>query len=126
MKYSVLLGRFFYSLIFVLASFGHFTRNSIDHAASQGVWLPEILVPLSGVMCLVGGLSVMLGYKAKLGAWILFLFLVPVTVVMHQFWAFQDPIMAMIEKIMFMKNLSLIGAALLISHFGSGPLSLKH
>lgn len=126
MKYSVLLGRFFYSLIFVLASFGHFTRNSIDHAASQGVWLPEILVPLSGVMCLVGGLSVMLGYKAKLGAWILFLFLVPVTVVMHQFWAFQDPIMAMIEKIMFMKNLSLIGAALLISYFGSGPLSLKH
>jgi putative oxidoreductase len=126
MKYIVVLGRFLYSLIFVLAAFGHFTRNSIDHAAAQGVWLPEILVPLSGVMCLVGGLSVMLGYKAKLGAWILFLFLVPVTLVMHQFWAFQDPITAMIERIMFMKNLSLIGGALLIAYFGSGPLSLKH
>lgn len=126
MKYIVVLGRFLYSLIFVLAAFGHFTRNSIDHAAAQGVWLPEILVPLSGVMCLVGGLSVMLGYKAKLGAWILFLFLVPVTLVMHQFWGFQDPITAMIERIMFMKNLSLIGGALLIAYFGSGPLSLKH
>lgn len=126
MKYIVVLGRFLYSLIFVLAAFGHFTRNSIDHAAAQGVWLPEILVPLSGVMCLVGGLSVMLGYKAKLGAWMLFLFLVPVTLVMHQFWAFQDPITAMIERIMFMKNLSLIGGALLIAYFGSGPLSLKH
>jgi putative oxidoreductase len=45
---------------------------------------------------------------------------------MHQFWAFQDPITAMIERIMFMKNLSLIGGALLIAYFGSGPLSLKH
>lgn len=126
MKYVVLVGRFFYSLIFILASFGHFSKGTIQYAASHGVPLAEILVPLSGIMAFLGGVSILLGYKAKLGAWVLVLFLIPVTFMMHQFWIFQDPIAATNEKIMFMKNLSLLGTAFLLTYFGSGPLSLKH
>ena len=49
MKYLVLLGRVFYSFIFVVASFGHFTKQTIGYAAVQGVPLASIAVPISGV-----------------------------------------------------------------------------
>src|SRR5712692_5022633 len=124
MKYLVLLGRILFSTIFVVASLGHFSKVEIGYAAAQGVPLASIAVPLSGVMALLGGLSVILGYKAKWGAWLLVLFLIPVTLTMHNFWAVKDPMMAQMQQAMFMKNLSMLGGALLISYFGAGPLSL--
>jgi putative oxidoreductase len=125
MKAIVLIGRIFYSLIFVMSGIGHFKHQAISYGASKGVFMPEILVPLAGILAIVSGLSVMLGYKAKWGAWGLVLFLVPVTLVMHNFWALSDPMDQMVQKIMFMKNISMLGAALLISYFGSGPISIE-
>ena len=124
MKYAVLIGRIFYSLIFVMASMGHFSQQTIAYAAAQGVPLASIAVPLSGVLAVVGGLSVALGYKARYGAWLLVLFLVPVTVMMHNFWAVGDPMMAKMQQAMFMKNIAILGSSFLIAYFGSGPLSL--
>ncbi|MGL5626581.1 MAG: DoxX family protein [Candidatus Rhabdochlamydia sp.] len=121
----MLLGRALYSAIFILASFGHFNTKTIHLAASQGVLFANILVPFSGVLALVGGLSILLGYKARYGAWLLVLFLVPVTYMMHKFWVISDPTMHGLQQVMFMKNMSLLGAALLIAYFGSGPLSIK-
>src|SRR5260221_8872472 len=123
MKYIVLMGRVLFSSIFVMASLGHFSDQTISYAAAQGVPLASIAVPLSGVLALLGGLSVALGYKAKYGAWLLALFLVPVTVMMHNFWAIADPMTARMQQAMFMKNLTMLGTAFLISYFGSGPLS---
>jgi uncharacterized membrane protein YphA (DoxX/SURF4 family) len=57
-----------------------------EAAASHGERLPDLLVPLSGGMALVGGLSVLLGYRTRFGALLLVIFLVPMTVVMHNFW----------------------------------------
>ncbi len=124
MKYTVLLGRIFYTAIFLMSAPGHFTQKSIGYAAAQGVPLPSIAVPIAGVLAILGSLSVLLGYKAKYGAWLLVLFLVPVTFMMHRFWGIADPMMAMTQKINFMKNISMLGAALLIAHLGAGPLSL--
>ena len=81
-------------------------------------------VPVSGLIAVAGGLSILVGYRAKLGAWLVVLFLVPVTLMMHKFWAVPDPMMAQIQMMMFMKNLSMLGGALLITQFGAGPLSL--
>ena len=122
--YVVLAGRVLFSLIFILAGLGHFSKQSIAFAASQGVPLASLAVPLSGIISLAGGLSILLGYRAKLGAWLIVLFLVPVTLAMHQFWAAHDPLMAQMHQAMFMKNLSMLGAALFISQSGAGPLSL--
>ena len=97
----------------------------IDFAASQGILFADVLVPFSGLLALIGGLSVFLGYKARYGAWILVLFLVPVTYMMHRFWTISDPIMYSLQQAMFMNNVSMLGAALLIAYFGSGPFSLK-
>ena len=66
----------------------------------------------------------MLGHRAKLGAWLIVLFLIPVTLMLHKFWTVQDPMMAQIQMILFMKNVSMLGGALLISQFGAGPFSL--
>src|SRR5438132_561621 len=89
-----------------------------------GVPFASILVPLSGVLAIAGGLSILLGYRAKLGAWALVLFLIPVSLMLHKFWTVTDPMMAQIQMILFMKNVSMLGGALLISQFGAGPFSL--
>src|SRR6266487_4330203 len=122
--YVVLAGRVFFAAIFLMASLGHFSQQEIGYAAHQGVPMAGFLVPASGVLALVGGLSVLTGYRARIGAWMLVLFLVPVTITMHNFWAVKDPVMAQMHQAMFMKNLSMLGGALLISYFGAGPMSL--
>ncbi|HZZ17545.1 MAG TPA: DoxX family protein [Candidatus Sulfotelmatobacter sp.] len=119
-----LLGRFFFVLIFLMSGPRHFMSQTIAFAASQGVPLASIAVPLSGVLALVGGLSILLGYRARIGAWLIALFLVAVTPMMHKFWVVTDPMMYQMQFVMFMKNVSMIGAALLITQVGSGPWSL--
>jgi len=119
----VLLGRLLFALIFLMAGPNHFSSQTIAFAASQGVPLASFAVPLSGVIALVGGLSILLGYRAKLGAWLIALFLVAVTP-MHKFWGITDPMMQQMQMVMFMKNLAILGGALLISQFGAGPWSL--
>jgi len=61
----VLLGRFLFVLIFLMFGPRHFSPQTIGYAASQGVPLASILVPLSGVLALVGGLSILLGYAQR-------------------------------------------------------------
>ena len=124
MRYAVLAGRQLFSIIFIIASAAHFGPEAVESAARHGVPLPDLLVPVSGVIALVGGLSVLLGFQARIGAGLLVIFLVPVTVMMHNFWASTDPLTHQIEQAMFLKNLTMIGGALVISYFGAGPLSL--
>jgi len=124
MRYLIALGRLFYSLIFVVAGFGHFTHQEIAYAAAQGIPIAGVLVPASGIMAIVGGLSILLGFHGKLGAWLLVLFLVPVTFTMHNFWAVKDPMMQQIQMAMFLKNISMLGSALFFTQIGTGPLSL--
>ena len=120
----ILLGRFLFVLIFVMSGPRHFLSQTIAYAASQGVPLASIAVPISGVLALAGGLSVLLGYRAKIGAWLIVVFLVSVTPLMHKFWGVTDPMMFEMQFVMFMKNLSMLGGALLLTQVGSGPWSL--
>jgi putative oxidoreductase len=125
LSYVGLLGRIFYSAIFIMSGPNHFRAETIGYAAAQGVPLASIAVPLSGIIALLGGLSIALGYRAKLGAWLIVLFLIPVTLMLHRFWGLTDPQATGLQLAMFMKNLSLLGTALIIARLGSGPLSLK-
>jgi len=121
---AVLLGRVLFGLIFILSGLNHFSKDTIAFAASQGVPLASLAVPASGIIALVGGLSILLGYRARIGAWMIVLFLVPVTFAMHKFWGIADAAIAQNQMVHFMKNLSMLGGALLMTQFGSGPLSL--
>src|ERR1700730_15570547 len=102
----VVLGRFFYVLLFLIAGPSHFSKQTIAIAASQCVPLASIAFPLSGLLALAGRLRTFLVYRAKLGAWLIVLFLIPVTLMMHKCWAVQDPMMAQMHMGMFMKNVA--------------------
>ena len=86
--------------------------------------MASLLVPFAGIVALVGGLSVLLGYQTRIGAWLLVLFLIPVTLVMHNFWAAPDITAFQVERALFIRNIALLGGALLLAYFGGGPLSL--
>jgi putative oxidoreductase len=124
MRYLHPIGRILFALIFITAAPRHFTHEGIQHAADLGVPLAIVLVPLSGVMALVGGLSVAVGYKARWGAWLLAGFLVPVTFMMHGYWRLHDPAQTHVQQAMFAKNISMLGAALLLTQFGAGEVSV--
>jgi len=124
MRALVPIGRALFVLIFLSSVPEHFSRGAIDAAAAHGVPLATIAVPVSGILALLGGLSVLLGFRARFGALLLVLFLVPVTLFMHKFWGLSDPQMATMQRVNFLKNTALVGGALMMMYFGSGPYSI--
>jgi len=126
MKYALLAGRILFALIFLMSGPGHFSAATIGFAASKGVPMASFLVPFSGIIEIIGGLSILFGYKAKWGALLLIVFLIPVTFTLHAFWNVTDPMMRQMDMAAFMKNISMLGAALMISYFGAGPVSIDN
>jgi len=123
-NFAVPIGRLLFALIFLAAAPRHFSAEGIHHADELGVPFAGVMVPLSGVLALVGGLSVALGFHARWGAWALVAFLVPVTLGMHAFWRVPDEALRHVQQAMFAKNLAMLGAALLLTWSGAGPWSL--
>lgn len=122
-RYWVPLGRLLFTAIFLSAVPGHLTTAEIQQAANHGLPFANVLVPFSGLIALLGGLSVLLGYHARIGAALLALFLIPVTLVMHAFWGISDPMQAQMQQIMFMKNMALLGTTFMLMYMGAGPIS---
>jgi putative oxidoreductase len=123
-RYLAPLGRLGFAAIFILSGSHHFSSSTIGYAVSQGVPAANALVPLSGIIAIVGGLMVLFGYRTRLGAALLASFLVPVTFAMHRYWDATDAQTAMMQQVHFMKNISMLGGALLLCYFGGGALSL--
>jgi uncharacterized membrane protein YphA (DoxX/SURF4 family) len=112
-----LVGRIVFALIFVVSGLtGHLAqaRQTAGYARAQGAPAPELLVPLSGVVIIVGGLAVALGVYADAGALLLAGFTFSVAFFMHAFWREQDPQQQQNQMAHFMKNMALTGAALVI------------
>jgi putative oxidoreductase len=118
------IGRVLFSLIFILGLPNHFKQQTMDYAAAAGVPAAHVAVPLAGIIALVGGLSLALGFHARWGAIALLVFLVPVTLFMHRFWGLSDPQQMQMQQANFMKNLALMGGALFFVYAGSGAYSL--
>jgi putative oxidoreductase len=89
-------------------------RQGIEYARMYRVPAAEVLVPLSGVMAVVGALSVILGIWADLGALLLIAFLLPVAFFMHAFWRETDEQMKANQMAHFLKNMALAGGALIL------------
>jgi putative oxidoreductase len=113
-----LIGRILFALVFVssgfLAHLGEGGRAGREYARSLGAPSPDLLVPLSGIAIIVGGLMIALGIWADLGALLIIGFLLGITPIMHAFWKVEDPQMRQIQSAMFFKNVALAGAALII------------
>jgi len=101
----------------------------IDFEATAGFMRAEgmRLVPLfligAIVLEVVGGLFVLAGYRARLGALALIVFLVPTTLIFHDFWTFTGDAAAM-QRAAFINNLGLLGGLSMVAAFGSGAISV--
>jgi len=124
--WAVPVGRTLFALIFVISAWGHFTQALIDHAAMEGVLWPNFLVPASGVLALAGGLSILFGYHARIGALLILAFLLPVTFAMHDFWNYPEAMAQANQLAHFLKNVSMMGGALYLAFYGAGPVSVDH
>lgn len=116
MELVAFIGRVLFSLLFLGAAFGHFKDRAAmsEYAKAKNVPMADASVLGSGVLLVLGGLSVLLGVWADLGSLLLVLFLVPTAVLMHDFWKQTDPATKQVEQVMFMKNIALAGAALVL------------
>jgi uncharacterized membrane protein YphA (DoxX/SURF4 family) len=84
-----------------------------SYAASKGVVAADLLVLVAAVLLLVAGLSFLLGFRPQIGILAITLFLLPVTLIMHNFWA-AEGLMREIESHAFESNLIMLGSALLL------------
>ncbi len=75
--------------------------------------MPRVAVLVSGLLLLVGGLSILTGFQPTVGVLALVLFYLAVTFKMHNFWAIKDEMARMGEMVNFMKNLAIMGSALM-------------
>ncbi|MQY11837.1 hypothetical protein SRB5_19560 [Streptomyces sp. RB5] len=116
MDVLVLIGRILFVALFLSSGVAHLsqTKQMGAYAASKGVPAPVPATALSGVVMLLGGLSVVLGVWADLGALLLAVFLFVTAVMMHPFWKETDAEAKQMEMIQFLKDLSLCGAALML------------
>jgi putative oxidoreductase len=119
-----LAGRGLLSLIFLLSAFGKATswEGTAGYMASKNMPAIPFFLTMALLFELFGGLSVLTGYKTRIGALALIVFLIPTTLIFHNFWAYQGMEQQM-QMINFLKNLAIIGGLLLVTAFGPGPLS---
>lgn len=132
---TTVLARFFLSLVFLAAAINKilhwhemertlmsllcewqsnagFSENLQDCLATLVPWTPLLLV--AATLCeLFGGLSLLLGMKERWGAFLLFLFLIPTTILFHPFW-FVDGMARELQITHFLKNLAIMGGLLMV------------
>ena len=127
MNTFLLFGRIILGGFFIYSGVNHFIKFGMmtQYAKMKGVPFPAVAQGVTGLMVLLGGLSIVFGIYPVAGIVLLVLFLVPVTFMMHNFWNLEDPQLRMTDKINFTKNLALLGAILMLLAIPSPwPLSL--
>src|SRR5437660_8159759 len=125
-NYAPLLGRVLIGQIFLLSGINkifHFSQTAA-YMTSKGMPMVELLLVLTIIIEVGGSLMIILGWRVRLAAIIFFLWLIPVTLVFHDFWAVPEA-QKMMQLINFQKNIAIMGAMLYIMAFGSGPYSIK-
>ncbi len=124
MKYVPVLGRVLFSIVFLVFGLAHFadTQTMLESGAVPS-FLPmkTVVIYLTGIVIVGGGVAVLLGYRTKQAALALGVMMLGTAFLT---WMPQLADGGMVEMGNFMKDMSLAGAALLISHFGAGPMSM--
>jgi putative oxidoreductase len=114
MKAPFMLGRLLFGGFFLYSGINHFKQREgmSQYAKGKNVPMPDVAVVASGAALVVGGASLLLGIKPKIGAAAVIGFLAGVSPVMHNFWKQEDPQQRQTEMIQFSKNMALLGGAL--------------
>lgn len=120
-----LLGRILLAIIFITSGFGKITglEGTAGYIASKGLPLPMVLAAGAAVVELVGGLLLVVGFKARWAGLVLAVFTIAAAVLFHDYWHAAAAERAG-QEINFWKNISMTGGLLLAFAFGPGRYSL--
>ncbi|MGD9952609.1 MAG: DoxX family protein [Burkholderiales bacterium] len=118
--WGLLAGRLLLAYLFIVAGYGKIGgfAGTAKYMASKGMPMVEVLLVGTILIELIGGLMLAIGWKARLAAWAIFLFIIPTTVIFHPVWADAS------QMIQFNKNLAIMGGMLYVAFMGPGKLSL--
>lgn len=121
----VVVARILLALMFVLGGIGKLggLEGTAGYIASKGLPLPMVLAVATGVLELVAGVMLIIGWQARWAALALAAFTLLASVLFHNYWA-MPAAQQMMQQLMFMKNLAVAGGLLLVFAFGAGSLSL--
>ena len=119
-----LAGRILMSVIFLISGFfkvGGYTQM-VGYATAVHLPMPGVVIAVAAAVELGCGLAILAGFKTRFAAWLLFLYLLPVTYVFHNFWAVQGQEQQM-QMVNFLKNVAIMGGLLVLSVNGAGAYS---
>ena len=121
-KYTPLIARTAIAIIFLNSGIGKLSNfgGTSEQIASAGLPLAGLVALCTIAFQLLGGAALVLGYKARIGSWLLLAFLIPATLEFH------NPIADPSQMTQFLKNLAIIGGLLMVVAYGSGPVSLDN
>jgi len=127
MDVAFLIGRILFGGFFIMNGINHFTKSGmlVGYASSRNFPGGKGMVLLGGVVILLGGLGILLGVLVQWAIALLVIFLLAASFGVHHFWSDTDPMMKMSEMTNFMKNMALIGAALMMLMIESWPYAIQ-
>ncbi len=120
-----LIGRILMSVVFILGGIGKITGFSFEESmvAGKHVPLPAVALAIALIIELLGGIAILIGLWTRAVAWIVFLYLIPTTLLFHNFWAMTGAD-RMDNMIHFEKNLAIMGGLLILATLGAGAYSV--
>lgn len=119
-NYGSLLGRVLISAIFLMAGLSKITAYAGTQAYMESLGVPGALLPAVIALEVFGSLSIIIGYKTKIAAFLLAGFSVVSALIFHNNFADQ------IQSALFMKNMAIVGGFVFLMVNGAGLLSLDN
>ncbi|HXW54995.1 MAG TPA: DoxX family protein [Candidatus Cybelea sp.] len=110
---------FLISGLFKIAGYGQI----VAYAAAKGLPLAGVAIACAAAVEILGGLAVLVGFRVRIAAWVLFLYLIPTTFVFHRFWAVEGAV-RQDNMVHFLKNLAIMGGLLVLAAYGGGAYSV--
>jgi putative oxidoreductase len=119
------MGRILMSSVFLVFAVLKFTTFSyyVGLASGKGMPLPAAAITAAAILELLGGLAILTGFQTRIVSWILFVYLIPTSILFHNYWALQGALRATMEA-HFFKNMAIMGGLLFLAAFGAGPYSI--
>ena len=121
----VVIGRVLLALMLIMAGYDKLSNISgtAGYIASGGLPMASVLAVIAGLLELLGGIAIAIGWQARWAALALGLFTLVASLLFHKFWAVA-PDQAYMQQLLFMKNLSVAGGLFIVAALGAGPVSL--
>jgi putative oxidoreductase len=120
-----LVGRILMAAVFLISGFFKVAGYSqvVGYAAAKGIPLAGVAIACAAAVELLGGIAILIGFKTRIVSWVLFLYLVPATLIFHNFWTLQG--MEQQDAMShFLKNLAIMGGLLILAANGPGAYSV--